>query len=254
MIMFDAIKPIGNLCVGLANEPEELTAAQELRYQLLVLAFNQSSEATNDKSEYDAICDHLIVKDMETNQVIGTYRLLSNIKNPNQEFLCESEFDISNLRKPGIRLLELGRAVVHSDYRNGPAIKLLLHAIFEYASLKGCRYVFGTSSLHGVDPEALKHALSYCHYHYLLEDKTMMCYAKEPCTKLDLLPENEINMDLVKQQLPPLIRMYCMLGCRLGEGAYFDYEFNSTDVLTVMDSKNVNTHFAEKMFGKSYSA
>ena len=71
---------------------------------MLILEFDQTkSEVGIDKSEYDDICDHIIVKDLTNNTIVGTYRLLSNLKLPKDgQFVCETEFDIDESKAANV--------------------------------------------------------------------------------------------------------------------------------------------------------
>ena len=65
--------------VRLARLPEEIHAAQVLRFQVFNLELNeglaQSYETGRDADPFDAVCDHLIVEHVSTHQIVGTYRL-----------------------------------------------------------------------------------------------------------------------------------------------------------------------------------
>src|SRR5690606_40881211 len=98
--------------------------------------------------------------------VAVTYRLVleEHIKDIGC-FITESEYDISKLKSK--RILELGRAVVRQEYRNGSVIKLLWRGLIKYANLYNIKYMFGTGSFQGVNPDEYAHALSYISYNKL---------------------------------------------------------------------------------------
>ena len=67
------------LTVSLARDAEELREAQRLRYR--VFAEEMGAQLTSahsglDQDEFDSVCDHLIVRDSRTDEVVGTYRIL----------------------------------------------------------------------------------------------------------------------------------------------------------------------------------
>lgn len=104
---------VNNLLVKLAETEEEYKSLFKLRYLDLLKSYNTNlnSEIEEDKDEYDKYCDHIIVVDLNTKEVVGTYRL---IKSEHLKilkcFLTETEFDISPLKN--YQILEVGRAVV----------------------------------------------------------------------------------------------------------------------------------------------
>ena len=114
-----------------------LIKAKQLRQKIF---FENSKEKKIDSDEFDEFCDHLVVIDtsVASDFVVGTYRLLLKQKNQKyRKFYSESEFDISNLFKKNISMLEAGRSCVDKNYRDGKIIKLLVErACFLYYTKK----------------------------------------------------------------------------------------------------------------------
>lgn len=249
MRRIENIAPIGNLAIGFADTKEELKELQKLRYDQLVLCYDDhKAKNGSDASEYDDFCDHLIVKDLTNNKIVGTYRVMTNKHLVYKDsFITETEFDITNLKNSGSNIVELSRAVVDDEYRNGAVIKLLWHGIFDYCEKNDIRYMFGTASFHGVDSEKYKNAFSYLHYNSMA-DENVMCFAKEPSAKYQLLEKDQIDMNAYKEEMPSLIKGYLALGSQVGKGVYIDYEFNSIDVLIIFDLEKINRKFAQRMF------
>lgn len=93
-----------------------------------------------DVDAFDAICDHLIVLDHDSEgfrlrqkpRVVGTYRLLRQaVAAQHGGFYTAQEFAIESLiaRRPDLRFLELGRSCVLTPYRNKRTVELLWHGI-----------------------------------------------------------------------------------------------------------------------------
>lgn len=240
----------GNIIVGLADNAHELQKAQKLRYDMLVLDYDDSKDKDGtDASDYDDFCDHLIAVDTSTGEVVGTYRLMNNshLKYKNR-FICEGEFDITRLKTSGENILELGRAVVDKNYRNGVVIKLLWQGLFAYCKLKNIRFMFGTGSFHGTDPSIYTHAFASLYYNHKVDDK-YDCFANPPCERMDIITESDVDPIIAKQTIPPLIKGYIMLGSKVGSGVYIDHDFNSTDVMLIFDLNDLNKAYAKRMFG-----
>ena len=75
-----------------------------------------------------------------------------------------------------------------------------------------------------------------------------MCEAKEPCAPLNPLKEIEIDPVKAKSELPSLIKGYLAMGCKVGKGAFIDYDFNSTDIMIILDLQNINEAYFNRMF------
>ncbi|MGP1615781.1 MAG: GNAT family N-acetyltransferase, partial [Pollutimonas bauzanensis] len=137
----------GGLALGLARSNEELEAIQRLRYQVFTEEMNAVFPDTAeglDSDRYDAWCEHLMVQEIDTGRVVGTYRLLSpaNAKSAGG-YYSESEFDLAGLGDLRREIVEIGRSCTHADYRNGAVIMLLWSGIASVVRQLDLRYVLG---------------------------------------------------------------------------------------------------------------
>jgi L-ornithine Nalpha-acyltransferase len=64
---------------------------------------------------------------------------------------------------------------------------------------------------------------------------------------MDLLPLVAIDRPAAMQATPPLIKAYLRLGGFVGEGAYVDRAFRTTDVCLVMDAARMNARQARDL-------
>ncbi len=237
----------GNILIRLAQTEKDYKEIYRLRYFDLILNYNQDqvNHEEIDKDEYDDVCDHLVAIDKVKNEVIGTYRLIkrSHIKDLGR-YLTENEFDISKLN--GYEVLEVGRAVVKEEYRDGAAINLLWKGVIRYAIEEGIDFMIGTASFHGIDPYEYKDTLSYLYYHYLSPEDIRCTVRKTTFSKLNLLKEEEINEENAKKKMPPLVKGYLRLNATIGDGAYLDIPFNSLDVLIVLKISDINPRYLKR--------
>ena len=234
-----------NILIKLAETKEELEQIYRLRYFDLILDYNknQINENEMDKDEYDEICDQMIAVDKNTNKVIGTYRLLKNSRLPDgMKFLAETEFDISPLKK--YEVLEVGRAVVKPEYRDGSTITMLWKGVIRYAVSENIDFMIGTASFHGVDVNKYKDSLSYLHYNHLSPEDIRCSVNKTTWSRIDL--KEDYDPLEAKKNLPPLIKGYLRLGATIGEGAYLDIPFNSLDVLIVLNISDIEQKYLKR--------
>ena len=82
--------------------------SQRLRYQVFFeemgAGANQAGNTTHelDIDEYDSDCEHLIVRDHETLQVVGCYRIMRpEVAKRRGSFYSDSEFDLRRLHHHG---------------------------------------------------------------------------------------------------------------------------------------------------------
>lgn len=231
----------GNFIVKIADTEEELQQLFKLRYEELFLYYNKESKNEEEMcvDKYDYLCDHLICYDNINKQVAGTYRLvLEEHVREVGSFITESEYDITKIRSK--KLLELGRAVVKEEYRNGTVIKLLWRGLIKYAQENQINYMFGTGSFHGTDPQNYEQALSYIYYNHLSPHDVRVQARKGSRSNINLIKEEEIDLRKVRKQMPALIKGYIKIGATFGEDAFIDKPFNSVDLFVLLDVDKVN--------------
>ncbi len=216
-----------------ASSAADVQAAQTLRFLVFNLELNEGLENSystlRDEDPFDAVCDHLLVEDKRTGEVVGTYRLQTG-ETASRElgFYSEQEFDFSPFRSQTRHIVELGRACVHSEHRGLPVLGLLWHGIMEYARNHGARYLVGCSSLTSQDP-----AVGASAYRELCRDHL----AEKPFRTSPLpafrCPLEEIAP--VVPKIPKLLRAYLALGATIAGPPAIDREFKTIDFLTWMD-------------------
>ena len=143
--------------VRLAANQADVRAAQLLRFVVFNLelreGLEQSYSTCLDADAFDPVCDHLLVEDLRTGDVVGTYRLQTGRKaGENLGYYSAQEFDFSPYDRLRQEMVELGRACVHSDHRNLVVLGLLWKGIANYAASHGCRYLIGCSFAHFPGP------------------------------------------------------------------------------------------------------
>jgi putative hemolysin len=167
-ISAEANPSFSKLTLSLATTPEEVQEVQRLRYKVFIEALGLSALANPDgldKDEFDAYCDHLIVRDSKSLKVVGTYRVMSpHAARRMGQFYSEQEFDLIRLNNLRGRIAEAGRACIHPDYRSGGVIMMLWAGLAAYMKRENCEYLIGCASISlsdgGHNAAALYHALS----------------------------------------------------------------------------------------------
>jgi putative hemolysin len=62
---------------------------------------------------------------------------------------------------------------------------------------------------------------------------------------MDVLPAGQVDRRAAMQATPALIKAYLRLGGFVGDGAFVDQAFNTTDVLLVMDTERMSMKHRE---------
>jgi len=233
--------------VRLATAPEDLAAAQRLRYQVFVVELGGDGPLVDhenrlERDAFDPHFDHLILVDRRVdpaglNHVIGAYRILPGDRRAAAgRFYSETEFDIAPLLASGRKLLELGRSCVQADHRGGTAMFHLWNGLAEYVLDRGIEILFGAASFHGTDIARLAEPLSWLHHHHLAPPEMRVRALPSQRQEMDLIPRDRLDRKTALAEIPALIKAYLRLGGFVGDGAWIDRDFNTTDVCLVMDT------------------
>lgn len=232
--------------VKIAETEDELRAAQALRYDVFVRELGGGGALVDhdqglERDRFDPFFDHMIVSDGRTGKVVGVYRLLRDDQaRAAGQFYSEDEYDLSVLKSSGRKLLELGRSCLHPDYRGGMAMFHLWSGLADYVERHGIEILFGTASFHGTDVAALAQPLSMLHYNHLAPPELRVRAQPAHFQPMDLVPEDQLDRRRAMLGVPALIKAYLRLGGFVGEGAFVDREFNTTDVCLVLDTARMN--------------
>jgi len=225
-----------------------LIKAKQLRQKSF---FEYSKEKKLDSDQFDDFCDHLVVidKSVASDFVVGTYRLLLKRKNEKyRSFYSESEFDISNLFKKKIAMLEAGRSCVDKNYRDGKIIKLLWRGLAFYIIQKKVDLIFGCASFPSSNFSEFATQLSYLNHFHSPPQKYSTCPKEKLKADINILPQKKIDEAQEFRLLPPLIKAYIRAGAWVGKGAVVDKKFNTTDVLIILKSQNIIKKYSNLSF------
>jgi putative hemolysin len=258
----------GDIRVRLAQNENEIKAAQHLRYKIFYEEFSakpneEIAAQERDFDHFDDFADHLVVVDTtiadKNKAIVGTYRLLRQEKAKQAgRFYTEDEFNISKLTENYSGLLEMGRSCVYPDYRTKAVLQLLWQGIAEYVGYYDCKFLFGCASFHGSKPDEHAEGLSYLYHNHLAPEEFRPRAHDNVYTKMNWMAAEQIDAKKVVRILPPLIKGYLRIGGFVGDGAFIDYDFDTTDVCVVLSTshltKNYQKHYERKTgfeFGKN---
>lgn len=221
-----------NYQLGYARFSSEVEAAQRLRYEVFNVelgeGLNESKIACLDADRFDAVCDHLVVKELLTGEVVGTYRLQTGLSAAkNLGYYGELEFDFSPFEPFRSEIVELGRACVAQSHRNQTVITLLWKGIAAYARQHGGRYLVGCSSLTSQDPAAGAAAFQVLKGRHLAP----------PAWRTQPLPGWSCGEpgQTPAPKIPKLMSAYLALGAWICGEPAIDREFKTIDFLTCLD-------------------
>lgn len=235
--------------IRFARDADDIRAAQRLRYRVFVEELGGTGPLVDHAARLEADAldpyfEHLLLIDPtrdEGDHVVGAYRLLSDARAAEAGgFYSESEYNLTPLVQSGRKLLELGRSCVHPEHRGGLAMYHLWSALARYVTEQEIDILFGVASFHGAEPERHAQALSLLYRRHLAPEDLRVRARDEVYHNMDLLPEEAIRPRQGMLETPALIKAYLKLGGFVGDGAFLDRDFNTTDVCLILDTARMN--------------
>ena len=238
-----------------AETPDEILAAQKLRYKVFNCEQNRGLDSARDsefdKDEFDDGAAHLIVFDKASGVPIGTYRAIGQPGNDPQKMYSAREYEVNGIEPYLPRIIEVGRSCVDKDYRNGAVVAFLWSGMAAITLRSGCRYLCGCVSLEDAQP-----AVAWAVYENLREKGLYfpgIDFKPRPQFSFPRPAENEIaavrnDRARLRLAMPPLLKGYITIGAKLlGEPA-FDYEFGSIDLPVMVDMWRLPERYHKHFF------
>ena len=229
----------------LARSREETRQAQRLRYCVFVDELGGDGPLVDhgarlERDAFDEYADQLLLLDLaraDGDQVVGVYRLLDDegARNAGQ-YYSANEYDLRPLLQSGRRLLELGRSCLHTDYRGGAAMLHLWQGLAKIVRAREIEVLFGVASFAGTDLADLAPSLTLLNRDHLAPVDLRV--RASPYQTMDFGPINDRVVAMKK--VPALIKAYLRLGGFVGDGAFVDHAFNTTDVCLILDLARMN--------------
>ena len=235
--------------VRVSRDPFDVAAAQRLRYRVFydekgARPCPLTRASGLDADAFDEVCDHLVV--LAEGEVIGTYRLVRRTAAQLVGgFYSAAEFDITALEAQGGEILELGRSCIDARWRNRGAVQLLWQGVAAYIVQHGIDLLFGCASLPGTQLTALAPQLAYLRDHHLAPPGLRARPLGDNAITLDGLPA-VLDPRRVFMSLPPLVKGYLRAGAMISDGAVMDHQFNTTDVLMVLNTAAIASRYQRR--------
>jgi len=238
------LTPTSRYHTSLAVDDNEIREAQRLRYKVFAEEMGARLSSVlpgHDIDLYDPFCDHLLVRDLASGEVVGTYRILPpEAARRVGSYYSEQEFDLTRLNFLRPRMAELGRSCVHPAHRSGAVIARLWMGLADYLTRYGYEYIVGCASIGMADGGHIAASV-----HRQLSERRLAPIEWRTIPRYRL-PVESLD-DGQTAALPPLIKGYTRLGAMVcGEPAW-DPDFNTADLLMLLPMAQLNRSYARRL-------
>lgn len=231
----------------LASEPEQVRAAQRLRFEVFNVELGEGlahSAATGmDADEFDLVCDHLLVTESATGEVVGTYRMQTGDNAAaHLGYYSAREFDFRPFEEARGEIVELGRACVAAAHRNQSVLGLLWKGVARYAQTHQARYLIGCSSLTSLDPARGVAAYAQLSGRHLAPQAWRTAPLEAWRCRSEKATQEAVPV-------PRLMSAYLAAGAKICGEPALDREFGTIDFLTWMDLREMPERVLRKFMG-----
>lgn len=242
---------VPRIAVSWARHQDEVRAAQRLRHAVFAGEMGARLSTPlpgHDIDLFDDFCEHLLVREATSGEVIGTYRVLT----PAQArrvggTYSDTEFDLTRLRGLRERMVELGRSCVHPAHRQGAVIMALWGALADFMNRNRLDTMIGCASIpmlhHGiVSGEAAASIWAQLRQTHLAPIE----YQVLPRLPL---PVEQLDASLAVEP-PALIKGYLRLGARILGAPAWDPDFNTADLPMLMRLGDLHPRYRRHFLGQ----
>jgi putative hemolysin len=234
------------IAVSWARDADEVRQAQRLRFSVFAGEMGARLRTPlpgHDIDRFDDYCDHLLVRDSSSQEVIGTYRVLT----PGQArraggTYTAAEFNLAPLGAMAPHMAELGRSCVHRDHRQGAVILALWSALARFMDERKLDTMIGCASMPLRGGNAAAGVWEQVR-------RTHMAPAPLRVRPRLPLPLEYRDAGVRTSEPPALIRSYLRLGAKVLGPPAWDPDFQTADLPLLMRMADLPARYRRRAAG-----
>lgn len=240
----------GGIAVSWARSSDEVRAAQRLRFSVFATEMGARLDTAlpgHDVDLFDNFCEHLLVRDALTREVVGTYRVLTPAQAQRVgSTYSDTEFDLTRLRGMRERMVELGRSCVHRDYRHGGVIMALWGALAEFMVRNQLDTMIGCASIPMMHNGIASGDVAASIWNQVRQ--THLASIEHHVRPRLPLPVEQLDGSL-NVEPPALIKGYLRLGAKVLGPPAWDPDFNTADLPMMMRINDLPARYRRHFLG-----
>jgi len=230
------IVKVGHHRARFASSQKDILAAQTLRYQ----CFNLSNKFELDVDDFDTVCQHVLIENLETEKLICCYRILKFDNGENISSSYSSKFyDLKTLESYTEPMIEIGRFCIDSEANDPSVVLTAWAALAQIVDQNQTELLFGCSSFEGIEKEKYLDSFALLRDRYMAPDHwrpkikaaQVFCYSKDLIYKVD--------RKKALSNMPPLLKTYLAMGAWVSDHAVVDLNMKTLHLFTGVEISKI---------------
>lgn len=240
----------GAYTLEFAQTEQELDDILRLRFEVFNLELGEGLDESyitgRDEDDLDRVFHHLLIRSSKTGEVVGTYRMQTGaMAEQHAGFYSAGEFNLEGLPQDILdQAVEIGRACVAKDHRNGRVLHLLWKGLASYLTWNDKRYLFGCCSLTSQDRALGARVHAYLQREGYLWPAGLVT----PLPELACLADDADDPSAEGVHIPALFQSYLNLGATVCGPPAIDTLFKTIDFLVLFDKTKLSARVYRSFF------
>lgn len=244
----------GRYAARLAEGPDDIRAAQALRWQAFVAARGvargverggerprEAAPAGLDADAFDALCRHVLIEEVATGRLVCCFRLLP-LKDGTEigRSYSAQYYNLRALADYAGPMVEMGRFCMAPGVHDPDILRVAWGAMTRFVDEEGVEMLFGCSSFLGTDWE------SYADAFAVLAERHLAPRRWWPRVKAPLvvryaraLMGRKGDPKQAMLKMPPLLRSYLAMGGWVSDHAVVDHDLGTLHVFTGLEIRAI---------------
>jgi putative hemolysin len=236
-----AIKSVikGGFRARMAQSAEDLEKAQKLRHDMFFGP--DANDSTLDVDHFDALCQHVLIENIETKQLQACFRIMYFETGANIYKSYSAQFyDLVRLSTFQQPMIEIGRFCAAKDATDPNILRLGWAVLTRYVDINSIAMMFGCSSFPGNDLNPFKEVLVLLKHHYLApaEWAPLVKSADIDAYAVRLAFHNPV-LKSATTMMPSLLRTYLSMGGWVSDHAVIDRNLDTFHVFTCVETVKI---------------
>lgn len=220
------------------DDLKQLQQVQQFRAKQFAQQFAIEFEGGLDQDLYDFSCEHAVLKDKSTGQIVAYTRLKKFQGHELAQSYSATEFEIFPHLAHLSNIVEVGRTCVHPKFRSGHALSVLWLNLLPKV-LWGMR----AKSLIGCVSIRLDDNLARAYYTHAYLQHLDARQSIDICSKQPYVPQRPSHSFSQDEKIPKLFKSYLNMQARLSKQAFYDETFKCLDYFVYLEVNQIAKNF-----------